>query len=63
MKHTTRHTVRRPAALVAAAVIGSTLALGGCSSGENRLAEFRDDPTLVLDQVEAVGDVVAPLVH
>ncbi|MEO0629518.1 MAG: hypothetical protein AAFY46_02180 [Planctomycetota bacterium] len=63
MKHTTRHTVRRPAALVAAAVIGSTLALGGCSSGENRLAEFRDDPTPDLITMDERGDDVSNRLH
>ncbi len=63
MKHTARQTVRRHHALLAASLAGATLALGGCGSGENRLAEFRDDPTPDLITMDERGDDVSNRLH
>ncbi|MEL6796673.1 MAG: hypothetical protein AAFO89_07595, partial [Planctomycetota bacterium] len=62
MKHTARRTVRTNAAVLTAAA-AMTLALGGCSSSENRLAEFRDDPTPDLITMHERGDDISNRLH
>ena len=48
---------------LAALAIGAALTLGGCSSSENRLAEFRDDPTPDLITMDERGDDVSNRSH
>ncbi|MEO1717370.1 MAG: hypothetical protein AAFR76_09690 [Planctomycetota bacterium] len=62
MKHTARRTVRTNAAVLTAAA-AMTLAIGGCSSSENRLAEFRDDPTPDLITMHERGDDISNRLH
>ncbi len=62
MKHTTRSNVHRTPLLLAAG-LGLALTLGGCRSSENRLAEFRDDPTPDLITMDQRGDDVSNRLH
>ena len=62
MKHTARRTVRTTAAVLTAAA-AMPLAIGGCSSSENRLAEFRDDPTPDLITMHERGDDISNRLH
>ena len=71
MKQTNRPnagaSVRSSAPLATGLAAGLTLAvsasLSGCSSSENRLAEFRDDPTPDLITMDQRGDDVSNRLH
>jgi hypothetical protein len=55
--------VRSSAVLIAGLTLAASASLGGCSSNENRLAEFRDDPTPDLITMDQRGDDVSNRLH